>query len=55
MVENLKNTQVGIKEVKLQLMTMQEQVNLLSNINSSLSAIFLAENMVEMRKKYDAM
>lgn len=55
MVEDLKNTQVDIKEVQLQLMTMQEQVNLLSNINSSLGAIFLAENMVEMRKKYDAM
>lgn len=55
MVEDLRNTQASIQEVQLQLMTLQEQVNLLSNVNSSLSAIFLAENMVEVRKKYDSM
>lgn len=55
MVEDLKNTQVDIKEVQLQLMTMQEQVTQLSNINNALSAISLAEIMMEVRKKYDAM
>lgn len=55
MNEVIKNAQKGIKEVQLQLMTLQEHVTQLSNINNALSSISLAEIMMEVRKKYDAM